>query len=110
MGDANVLAATFDRDGATTRIGWIGDPLPNHGVGQIMLRPEALDIVSGASGVVRSVEFYGHDTAYTVEIDGEIIVVRKLSAPRHRIGDHVDVVHRGGHAHVFPNVDPAAVL
>ena len=101
VGDANVLPATFSNAGADTNIGPIAGVVPTAGIGQVMIRPEALALVAGSQGVVQQVEFYGHDTAYKVDVAGSPVVVRMLSAPRHRIGDRVDVIHQGDTAHTF---------
>ena len=104
VGDANVLDATFGTDAADTIVGSISGQFPSRGSGQLMVRPEALQLDTGDDGVVRSVEFYGHDTAYMIELAGTRVLVRQLSAPRFRVGDRVGVRHGGGRAHVFADV------
>jgi iron(III) transport system ATP-binding protein len=101
VGEANVLDATFGRTGAATVVGSIAGQFPDHGAGQVMLRPEALQLGAGGDGVVRNVEFYGHDTSYTVDMSGTQLLIRQIAAPTFRVGDRVAVRHGGGRAHLF---------
>ncbi len=111
VGDANILDAAVEGSVAHTAIGTVTVDSPGVAGGerQVLLRPEALEIVPGERGTVEAVEFYGHDTAYTVNVDGEPVTVRLLAAPRFAPGDRVDLLQKGGPAHVFEVGEPAPV-
>lgn len=102
VGEANLLAASSHSDGAMTEIGIVPTDQELAGTGTVLVRPEFLQLSEGTAGVIESVEFYGHDTAYRVAGLGTTLSVRELRAPRFRVGDRVSVGYAGGSAVVFP--------
>jgi iron(III) transport system ATP-binding protein len=105
VGEANVLDAEVQATVATTAIGRIETTPGPGGRRRVLVRPEFLVLEDGDDGVVERVEFYGHDTAYTVSVGDQLLTSRALSAPRFAVGDRVTVGYRGGPA---PTFDPAA--
>lgn len=101
VGDANILPGIRDGELIDTAIGMLPTNVTSGTSVAVMVRPEQLEITSGGRGVITGVEFYGHDTAYMVDVAGEQVIVRMLSAPRHRVGDTVHVRHLGDAVHVF---------
>jgi iron(III) transport system ATP-binding protein len=102
VGDANLLAASSHGDGAMTDIGVVPTDRDLVGEGTVLVRPEFLQLSEGTAGVIESVEFYGHDTAYRVGGFGTTLSVRELRAPRFRVGDRVGLAYAGRAAVVFP--------
>ncbi len=101
VGEANLLPATAHTAGAATGIGVIPTQEPLQTGGKVLVRPEYLQLAPGNMGVVESVEFYGHDTAYEISGLDSPLLVRELRAPRFRVGDGVNVAYAGGPAIVF---------
>lgn len=102
VGEANLLLAEADGKTAKTVLGAI--PLANQAFGlhTVLLRPEQIHLVPGSAGEVKSVEFYGHDCSYRVDVGGTEIVVRSIAAPVFARGDHVAVSYHGPHAVAYP--------
>lgn len=96
VGEVNLLGAASHARGAATALGIVPtrEPLESNGV--VMVRPEYLTLEPGSGAVVRSVEFYGHDTAYVLDRLGETLHVRELQGPRFAAGDNVAVSYSGG--------------
>jgi iron(III) transport system ATP-binding protein len=101
VGEANLLPAYADHRGASTRVGRIPTD-SGTGPSLVLVRPEYLQLQGGGEGIVKSVDFFGHDTAYEVDGYGDTLLVRELRAPRFRVGDRVSVAYAGGTAVAFP--------
>lgn len=98
VGDANILRGEVDQGIARTLIGDVPVAGATTGPREIMVRPEQLSIAADGEGTVTHVEFYGHDTSYTVNYGATELVVRSIAAPRFRIGDRVTVGYAGDEA------------
>ncbi|MGH8913266.1 MAG: ABC transporter ATP-binding protein [Acidimicrobiia bacterium] len=105
VGEANLLLAEAEGEKARTVLGAI--PLANQAFGPhtILLRPEEIHLDPGSVGEVKSVEFYGHDCSYRVEVDGTEIIVRASAAPVFARGDHVALSYRGPDAVAYPTAE-----
>jgi hypothetical protein len=62
---------------------------------------------SGDRVAVGDGEFYGHDTAYRVDLPWGRVLVRAMAAPRIHPGDPVGVAYAGPRADSFPADGPA---
>ena len=112
VGEANVLPGVGRGASATTVCGPVALREARDGPVSVLARPEELLLsvppaaaggaagnATGAVGVVRLVEFYGHDTVYVVELDDPELAgtaavrVRVGAAPRWRRDDAVVVRH-----------------
>jgi iron(III) transport system ATP-binding protein len=102
VGEANLLPAISHDGAALTRVGRIPTASAVEHGSLVMVRPEYLQLRGGGEGVVKSVDFFGHDTAYAVEGYGETLTIRELRAPRFGVGDRVSVAYAGGTAVAFP--------
>jgi iron(III) transport system ATP-binding protein len=97
VGDANLLAGVGVGDSADTLLGRLPLRQPLRGAVELVLRPEQVRVVPGASGVVEAVEYYGHDALYVVRPDGGPPVrARVLAAPTFAPGDRVGLGYAGG--------------
>ncbi len=101
VGDVNLLPASSHHEGAETSIGVLPTRVPLSGDGLVMVRPEYLAIASGGDATVSAVEFYGHDTSYTVVGHDGPLLVRELRSPRFSVGDRVSVTYTGAPAVAF---------
>jgi iron(III) transport system ATP-binding protein len=103
VGEANLLLAEAEGPTAHTILGSI--PLAHQAFGPhtILLRPEQIYLAPGSSGEVKSVEFYGHDCSYRVEVDGTEIIVRSIAAPTFARGDQVALSYQGPEAVAYPS-------
>lgn len=95
VGEANLVEAVAEGQTASTMFGEIRLSEPAWGSCRVTLRPEHLLIGNGDDGLVTNVEFYGHDTAYAVELDASTVQVRGMAAPRFRPGDRVSLTYSG---------------
>jgi iron(III) transport system ATP-binding protein len=108
VGEANLLPGTADGTGATTMCGPVTLREPGHGAVTVLARPEELRLAAadapdasdaaGVRGVIRVVEFYGHDTVYVVDVAGAtgdetVLRVRDSAAPTFRRDQAVVVLH-----------------
>lgn len=105
VGEANLLLADADGETARTVLGPI--PLASQSFGKhtVLLRPEQIYLAPGSSGEVRSVEFYGHDCSYRVDVDGTEIIVRSIAAPVFSTGDQVSLSYQGPDAVAYPTAE-----
>ncbi|MFT5204434.1 MAG: iron(III) transport system ATP-binding protein, partial [Candidatus Aldehydirespiratoraceae bacterium] len=101
VGEAELLVGEAAGERATTALGSIPLRESAHGLVQVLLRPEDIDLAevdaNGASeGVVIEVEYYGHDALSAVRLlDGSVVRSRVTGAPRFGLGETVAVSHRG---------------
>lgn len=102
VGEANLLLAEADGETADTILGSI--PLADQAFGPhtVLLRPEQIYLGPGSTGEVKSVEFYGHDCSYRVQVNGEEIIVRSIAAPTFSRGDQVSVTYQGPNVVAYP--------
>jgi iron(III) transport system ATP-binding protein len=105
VGEANLLLADADGQNAHTVLGSI--PLADRAFGKhtVLLRPEQIYLAPGSEGRVKSVEFYGHDCSYRVDVDGTEIIVRSIAAPVFSRGDHVSLSYQGPEAISYPTAE-----
>ncbi len=101
VGDANLVPAVAEGSHARATFGMI--PLSQERVGSclVVVRPEHLALSLGSDAQVQGVEFYGHDTAYQLALNGSTLTARILAAPRFGVGSSVDVQYVGPPAAAF---------
>jgi iron(III) transport system ATP-binding protein len=104
VGDANLVEATGDGDQAITALGRIPLKESFHGDCVVVIRPEYLSLTAGTSVSVESVEYYGHDTSYSLSRDGSRYAARLLAGPAFGPGALVDVRYSGPPVIAFPRV------
>lgn len=95
VGETNLFEGVGSGAVVTTPVGRLRLTEDRWGPCCVVVRPEHLLIGNGQDGVVRSVEFYGHDTSYEVSLNGMRVKVRGMAAPRFSPGDRVSVSHSG---------------
>ena len=101
VGAANVLPGVAADGVATTLVGTVPIVAGVTGNVQVVVRPEHLMVGNGDDGLVEDVEFYGHDTAYEVALNGTRLQVRGIAAPRFVPGDRVSLTYAGPRAVAF---------
>lgn len=106
VGDANLINVVATGAVASSPFGDLPLESAIDGYCQVLVRPEQLRLGPGEDGEVVSVEYYGHDTTYTVQVADTEVVVRAISRPRVKPGDRVHVTYEGPPAVVFPAADP----
>ena len=104
VGEANLIEAAAAGETAATLLGELRLAEPSWGQCRLAVRPEHLMIGNGDDGTVTAVEFYGHDTAYEVELETATVQVRGIAAPRFRPGDRVSLTYSGPDVVAFPAV------
>ena len=105
VGEANLLDASFDVDGAVTAIGLI-PASPSEGTGQVLCRPEQLRLAASGPAAISVVSYFGRDTRYEVDVpDAGTLIVRTPGPPEHEPGDDVRVRFISALAHGWSNVD-----
>ncbi len=111
VGDANFIAADAAGDAARTLIGTVplSSPVGGGSAVEVLVRPEEISIVpvgvdasDGVEAEVELVEFVGHDTTYLVRLDGELLRVRRPSAPVLARGDRARIGFCGDTVTWFP--------
>ena len=96
VGEANMLDAEVANEIATTVLGALPSTMEDVVANAtVLVRPEHLAIEPGNLGVVRGVEFYGHDTVYVVSIGDHELKARVGAAPMYEIDDPVGVRYAG---------------
>lgn len=106
VGDANLLPGVADGTRARTGIGEIPLAVPAHGPCDVVVRPEYITMETGRLGTVREMEYYGHDTAYSLDVAESRVTVRVLAVPRFGVGDRVDLAYAGPDTMAFPVAEP----
>jgi iron(III) transport system ATP-binding protein len=108
VGEANLLSAVVADGRATSSVGSIkvevvGEEPETGGFdADVLIRPEDLDLTPDGVGEVRLIEYYGHDTTYEIDIEGELVRARLASAPRFQRGDRVTVRYVGSATVAYP--------
>ena len=102
VGEANVLAGVGSGLEVATAMGMLTLADPVEGPCQVVVRPEFIQIALGDMGQIELVEFYGHDTAYRISVDGVSVSARAMSAPRFSVGDSVALSHDGPDVVAYP--------
>ncbi len=101
VGEANLLSGTGNGAGVVTSLGVLPSSAPLIGQGQVVVRPEHIQLRDGDAAEIMGVDFYGHDSSYCVAMDGTEYTVRVVAAPDYRIGDRVDLTYSGPPVAVF---------
>ncbi|HYJ12622.1 MAG TPA: ABC transporter ATP-binding protein [Thermomicrobiales bacterium] len=75
IGDANLLDGIATAHGIETPLGLLTRPTAQRGPVRVMLRPELIDLSpapdrGGVEGVVRDIDFFGHDYVAVVDVPG----------------------------------------
>lgn len=78
LGDANFLPGEADGESVACVLGHLPLVDPANGMVEVMLRPEAMDVIPDANGdgEVVDLRFYGHDQTVTVRVDDMTLDVR----------------------------------
>ena len=105
VGEANLVPAVGRGAIADTMFGPVRLLEVSTGPCLLVIRPEHLLIGNGDDGTVSGVEFYGHDTAYTVTFAGTDLQVRGMAAPRFRPGNRVSLTYSGPEVVAFSQPD-----
>lgn len=95
VGEANIVAGLAEGKLVKTLVGPVEIDRPAVGPVEVVLRPEHLVLEGGGDGRVTAVEFYGHDTAYTVVMGDDRLSARRISAPVFSVGDSVGLRYAG---------------
>lgn len=98
VGDANFLRGEATGMFATTSIGEVALSESRQGQVDVLLRPEHLVVTENESGngVVRNVEYFGHDHMVQVDLDdGSHVAARISGNPHVRRGQRVSLVSDG---------------
>ena len=95
VGEANLIPGRADGGFVETLLGTIPLAEPLDGTCVAVVRPEHVELAPGESGVVESVEFYGHDTAYDLRMGESTLTARAMAAPRLQLGDGVRATYVG---------------
>ncbi len=101
LGEANVVKGRAANGRAETLVGSVPVPQTVRGSCRVIVRPEYLVVDHGDQGVVSDVKFYGHDTSYELDLNGETLLARVIAAPRFFPGDRVSVSYSGPGAAAF---------
>jgi len=111
VGDANFLSGSA-RDGeAETAIGRIPVRGDQDGAVEVMVRPERLLAVPGASATVEAIEYFGHDAVYRVRlVDGTVLRSRVIGAPELVPGERVDLEFTGPPTVAYPATRASGVV
>ena len=115
VGEANVVSAVAEGTTASTAFGEIPLVSPVNGACRLAVRPEHIHMDAGDQGTVAAIEFYGHDTSYTVQLESGPVLVRAMAAPTFQTGDRVQLSYLGPPVAAFdradhPEVRPALTL
>lgn len=106
VGDANLLDGIAEGRTARTGIGNVPLAVPAYGPCDVVVRPEYITLESGDQGTITSMEYYGHDTAYSLDVDGRRMTARALAVPLFRPGDNVRLSYAGPDTMAFPFSEP----
>jgi len=108
VGDANIVRGKATGSEAATAIGPVPLVSDTFGWSRVVVRPEHIEVGPGDIALIEGVEFYGHDTAYQIAINGTAVVARAMTTPRFARGDRVGLSYSGPPAVAFADPDPAA--
>jgi iron(III) transport system ATP-binding protein len=117
LGDANLLAGTFDGEFVDTALGklpaqWHAEPMPTPCPVTTLIRPEAIQLrmagARGTPGRITRVDYHGHDAVVHVEIDGALLIVRGSGDARLTPGTDVTLTARGP-TRIWPSSHAAAM-
>jgi len=102
LGQANLIKGQAKNKIASTAIGEIPLSKKETGSVKVMIRPENLDLLAYGSWQIQNIEYYGHDTMYTLNNESkQSIRVRVLHEPIYKIGNKVGIVYTGPPTVVF---------
>jgi ABC-type sugar transport system ATPase subunit len=96
-----VLEASQSSDGSTNfLLNSSSDSSSDLINGKIVIRPEEIKIRADlesayASGVIRKIDYYGHDSILTIEVESKSIQVRIPSPINFNLGQTVSLAHSG---------------
>tara|TARA_B100000029_G_scaffold516083_1_gene626785 strand:+ start:2459 stop:3544 length:1086 start_codon:yes stop_codon:yes gene_type:complete len=89
---------------AQTRLGSINLCFEMRGKVDVLIRPEEILIEAGDEAEIVAIDFFGHDTLYTIMTndDNHSLQCRTGGMPRHSVGDRVSIKHSGVQTVAFP--------
>ncbi len=104
VGEAATVKGEANGQSAQTRLGAINLCFDMKGPVDVLIRPEEIVIADGSEAEVVSIDFFGHDTLYTVRTndDNQYLQCRTGGMPRHKVGDQVAIEHSGARTVAFP--------
>ncbi len=96
VGEANVVPGQGGAEAAETLVGSVPLAQAAPAACEVLLRPEHLTLQPGETWEIEQLEFYGHDTLYTLRgAEDQQLLVRAGGAPRYASGDRASVRYEG---------------
>lgn len=109
VGEANFIRGNVHANEASTALGPVPAPGVPDGDAEILVRPEAIELVydeSGDAHIIRA-EFYGHDQLVSARLSDGTVVEARLLGPHPELRVDAPVRARlSGTARFFPNGSP----
>lgn len=101
IGDALIIEANSEANGSINSILSGKTDVSNQGTGYLIVRPEEIKVSrqrlgTGPSGVIKKIEFYGHDAMLQIELaEGKSISARTPAPLNFMVGEEVWLDHQG---------------
>jgi iron(III) transport system ATP-binding protein len=104
VGEASTVTGHAVGQSAQTRLGDINLCFEMSGPVDVLIRPEEIMLEGGTDAEVTCVDFFGHDTLYTLRTndDAQELQCRTGGMPRYQVGDWVAIKHSGVRTIAFP--------
>ncbi|MDG1489381.1 MAG: ABC transporter ATP-binding protein [Acidimicrobiales bacterium] len=104
VGEASTVPGRAVGQSAQTRLGDINLCFEMSGPVDVLIRPEEIMLEGGADAEVTCVDFFGHDTLYTLRMNDheQELQCRTGGMPRYQVGDRVAIKHSGVQTIAFP--------
>ncbi|MDG2300965.1 MAG: ABC transporter ATP-binding protein [Acidimicrobiales bacterium] len=104
VGEACTIKGEATGSIAQTKLGPINLCFEMKGEVDVLIRPEEILIEAGDEAEIASIDFFGHDTLYTIitNDDNQSLQCRTGGMPRHSVGDRVAIKHSGVRTVAFP--------
>jgi iron(III) transport system ATP-binding protein len=105
VGEADTVTGVASGTTATTDLGPILLREPADGAVDVLVRPEEIRLRPHGDAIVTRVEFFGHDTLYSVSTaSGTVLRCRMTGSPEFEAGAPVTIEHSGAPSIAFPEV------
>lgn len=105
VGEADTVTGVANGKTATTDLGPIALREMAEGAVDVLVRPEEIRLQPGGDSLVSRVEFFGHDTLYSVSTAGGTqLRCRMTGSPQFEVGEAVTIHHSGVPSIAFPVV------
>ena len=104
VGEASTVPGDAAGQSAQTRLGDINLCFEMSGPVDVLIRPEEILLEIGSDAEVICVDFFGHDTLYTLRTndDEQELQCRTGGMPQYQVGDRVAIQHSGVRTVAFP--------